>query len=481
MSSPFKSCVTKEYFGHKKKAHCVAWSCSGAKLASGSVDQTVRLWTVDTARARRRTRAQGHQDAVDQLRWDPLKPDVLGTASADKTVRIWDARTASARTPSRHAGENINLPVARRAAHRGGRQGRQHLVRRDAQPQGHQDDQVPDRGQRDGLGGDGTALFLTTGSGTVEIYRYDELLKGADVPAAHTLYANTANCYCIEFDPKGEHFACGGADAMVSVWSVKELACVRTCARLEWPVRTLSFSYDGQYLASGSEDPLIDVASVATGEQAHAIPTSAPMNSVSWHPSSRYWPTSATTRTAKDEMRACEDLGSAGAARAYFAFFIDGPLPRVSAWDWDCEALAVGRGFSGCCRPRHRRLAVTLRMPEIEEIDEDDLVLDATEERKAAMAGPSTKRPLRGGCTAWQSGRIRDLLEKEIITREAKRAKRGEGSAAEEHGATALVATPPPPPAQAPDGRGVGACPGISARVGSGQEVGQGLRDAKGH
>ena len=285
-SSPFKSCVTKEYFGHKKKAHCVAWSCSGAKLASGSVDQTVRLWTVDPTGKATDTELKGHQDAVDQLRWDPLKPDVLGTASADKTVRIWDARTGKCAHAIETRGENINLRWSPDG---------QHIA------VGDKDDNIsfvemrnhkviktikfPTEVNEMAWEATGRLLFLTTGSGTVEIYRYDELLKGADVPAAHTLYANTANCYCIEFDPKGEHFACGGADAMVSVWSVKELACVRTCARLEWPVRTLSFSYDGQYLASGSEDPLIDVASVATGEQAHAIPTSAPMNSVSWHPS----------------------------------------------------------------------------------------------------------------------------------------------------------------------------------------------------
>jgi len=35
--------------------------------------------------------------------------------------------------------------------------------------------------------------------------------------------------------------------------------------RLDWPVRTLSFSYDGKMIASGSEDLLIDIAEVETG------------------------------------------------------------------------------------------------------------------------------------------------------------------------------------------------------------------------
>ena len=43
--------------------------------------------------------------------------------------------------------------------------------------------------------------------------------------------------------------------------------------RLEWPVRTLSFSYDGKLIASASEDLVIDVAEVETGECLHVFTT----------------------------------------------------------------------------------------------------------------------------------------------------------------------------------------------------------------
>lgn len=38
-------------------------------------------------------------------------------------------------------------------------------------------------------------------------------------------------------------------------------------SRLDWPVRALSFSYDGKMLASGSEDLYVDIADVTTGEK----------------------------------------------------------------------------------------------------------------------------------------------------------------------------------------------------------------------
>ena len=54
-------------------------------------------------------------------------------------------------------------------------------------------------------------------------------------------------------------YATGSADAIVGIWDANELICARTVSRMEWHIRTLSFSYDGQLLAIGSEDPVIDI------------------------------------------------------------------------------------------------------------------------------------------------------------------------------------------------------------------------------
>lgn len=54
--------------------------------------------------------------------------------------------------------------------------------------------------------------------------------------------------------------------------------------RLDWPVRTISFSHDGQMLASASEDLLIDIAQVETGAKITDIPVEAATFTVAWHP-----------------------------------------------------------------------------------------------------------------------------------------------------------------------------------------------------
>jgi THO complex subunit 3 len=76
----------------------------------------------------------------------------------------------------------------------------------------------------------------------------------------------------------------------VSLWSVEDMTCLRTFGRLEyvayvlplsqryrggtdrmrwhrtssWPIRTLSFSFDSQFIASASEDLAIDIVCRAT-------------------------------------------------------------------------------------------------------------------------------------------------------------------------------------------------------------------------
>jgi WD40 repeat protein len=98
---------------------------------------------------------------------------------------------------------------------------------------------------------DGTLFFLTTGAGNIEVSRYP------DLKTTRSLRAHTANVYCIAFS--GNYMACGSADALVSLWTLDELVCVRSFSLLELPVRTLSFSHCGTYLAAGSEDSLIDI------------------------------------------------------------------------------------------------------------------------------------------------------------------------------------------------------------------------------
>jgi hypothetical protein len=78
---------------------------------------------------------------------------------------------------------------------------------------------------------DGKEFYVTTGQGSIEVFSFPNLQP------VKTLRAHTAGCYCISFDPTGKCFAAGSADALVSIWDVKDKVCLLTLPRLDWPVR----------------------------------------------------------------------------------------------------------------------------------------------------------------------------------------------------------------------------------------------------
>lgn len=124
----------------------------------------------------------------------------------------------------------------------------------------------------------GLYFLVSTGHGSVCV------LDGVTFDAIGEMHAHAANCYCLKFDAAGRLFATGGADGIFCVWNASTMQIQRTFAGLTWPVRAVSFSFDSQFVAAGSEDPFIDVSHVDSGFSIARIQTDAAVNSLSWNP-----------------------------------------------------------------------------------------------------------------------------------------------------------------------------------------------------
>ena len=66
----------------------VAWSPDGKRLATGSVDQTAKVW--DAASGREVLTLHAHNRPVTSVAWSP-DGNQLATGSVDQTAKVWDA------------------------------------------------------------------------------------------------------------------------------------------------------------------------------------------------------------------------------------------------------------------------------------------------------------------------------------------------------------------------------------------------------
>jgi len=83
---------TQRLLGHQGATISVAWRADGKRLASGSIDKTIKIWETESGREVRTL--SGHTNYVYCVAWSPSGKKIA-SASYDKTIKVWDAETGA--------------------------------------------------------------------------------------------------------------------------------------------------------------------------------------------------------------------------------------------------------------------------------------------------------------------------------------------------------------------------------------------------
>lgn len=129
-------------------------------------------------------------------------------------------------------------------------------------------------------------LWVATGGtpGRILIYSRDGSLVSEFFAHAHVV-----SCLARSRDPN--LIVSGGSDALVSLWDVGKLGCVRTFPNSVSPVTSVSVNQDNSLVAWGSGaigakdgEAVISIAGLETGYHYASIPVAAPASRIKWHP-----------------------------------------------------------------------------------------------------------------------------------------------------------------------------------------------------
>jgi WD40 repeat protein/predicted transcriptional regulator len=197
----------------------VAFSPDGQILATGS-DRIVKLWDVTTGQCVKTL--LGHSDMVFSVSFSP-DGTMLASGSEDQTARLWDIET----------GQCL-----------------------------HDLDEHISWVQAVAFSPDGRTLASGCADQTIKLWdvatgrcikTWEEDLHGYSI-------------WSIAFSPDGQLLASAGTDEMVRLWDVKEDSCFTVLQGHRHGLLSLAFSPDGQTLASGSRDDTIMLWNYKTGE-----------------------------------------------------------------------------------------------------------------------------------------------------------------------------------------------------------------------
>ncbi|KAF7975275.1 hypothetical protein HWV62_10164 [Athelia sp. TMB] len=259
--------MIKTFEGHTHEVSAVAYSPNGRRIASASLDGTIRVRDTETGEELWAP-FQRHSKAVLSIAYSPSGRHIV-SGSFDDTVQIWDSETGEAvgESPFKHyAGVNCvtyssdGMHILSCAINGLVRIWNVQTGKAGTPPIEGKGDYLSTPTWCVAYSPDG--LHIVVGyDNTGKINVYDTETGGAVGPS---LKGHSGRVNCIVYSPDGTRIASCSLDNTIRLWDAKTRQAVGVLKGHAGPVLSVAYSLDGARLVSGSQDKAIRVWDVAT-------------------------------------------------------------------------------------------------------------------------------------------------------------------------------------------------------------------------
>jgi len=258
--------------GHTDTVWRIAFSPDGSLLASGSADQTVKLWDVTSGKEVRTLR--GHTGSVNSVAFAP-DGKVLASGSRDGTVKLWDVATGEeVRTLTGHK-DGVSSVVFSPDGKLLASGAWDNTVRLWDVASGKQVNAFKDHTElvtSVAFSPDGRLLASASNDKTIGLR---DLASGERLrPLTNSELLGSAPVYEIlrlAFSPDGTLLASRSMSGKVTLWSPENWQVVRMLWAPNSDGSSLAFSPDGRLLAGGGPYGWVTFWDVSSGEALHVL------------------------------------------------------------------------------------------------------------------------------------------------------------------------------------------------------------------
>ncbi|KAL3587726.1 hypothetical protein FPOAC2_13625 [Fusarium poae] len=266
--------------GHGDSVTSVVFSADGQRLASGSDDYTVKIW--DAAKGICKQTLRGHDGSVTSVVFS-ADGQRLASGSDDKTVKIWDAAKGICKQTLRGHDGSVTSVVFSADDQRLASGSDDNTVKIWDAATGAYEQTL--KGHGDSVtsvvfSADGQRLASGSDDKTVKIW---DAATGA---CEQTLRGHGKSVTSVVFSADGQRLASGSDDKTVKIWDAATGACDQTLEGHGNLVTSVVFSADGQRLASGSDDKTVKIWDAATGACEQTLNVGRVLKHLSFDPTS---------------------------------------------------------------------------------------------------------------------------------------------------------------------------------------------------